>query len=139
MAHVANRSRRKGLAVVETALVFPLILLLTLGVIEYGWLFLKVHQTTNAARNGARLAVTADATQAEVLAEIAGLMNEAGMSDGGYAVTITPSDFPSMSPGHTLTVEVVVPCAGNLDLVGLPFIPVPNNIRASVSMAKEGP
>ena len=42
---------------VEAAIVFPILLMLTLGAIEYGWLFLNAQQVTNAARQGARIAI----------------------------------------------------------------------------------
>ena len=48
------KARQSGLATIEMAMVLPLLMLLTLGVIEYGWMFLKSQQITNAARQGAR-------------------------------------------------------------------------------------
>jgi len=50
-----NRSR--GQALVEFALVAPVLFLLFLGVIEVGRLVLLFHQLNNAAREGARYAI----------------------------------------------------------------------------------
>ena len=52
--------RRDGLAVVEMAIVLPLLILLTFGMIEYGWLFLRSQEISNAARQGARIGVWPD-------------------------------------------------------------------------------
>jgi len=123
--------------VVEAALVFPLLLLLTMGGIEYGWLFLKAQHTTNAARQGARLAIRPDVTTVEVLALIDRLMAEGGLADSGYKVNLTPSDIEV--PGRTLlAVEIRVPSAG-IVIIGASFLPVPEWLRATVTMTKEGP
>jgi Flp pilus assembly protein TadG len=49
---------RRGAAIVETALVLPLMLLFLFGIMEYGRYFLCVQVVTNAAREGCRYAVT---------------------------------------------------------------------------------
>ncbi len=139
MAYAVKRSRGEGAAIVEMALILPLLLLLTFGVIEYGWLFLKAHETTNAARHGARIACRPDATNSQVVAEVSALMDTAGLGDSGYVVSISPADISQMSSGETLTIKVEVPYEGNVELMSFPFIPVPSFIRASTSMAKEGP
>ena len=121
---------------VEAALVFPLLLLLTMGAIEYGWLFLKAQHTTNAARQGARLAIRPDVTTGEVLALVDRLMAEGGLADSGYIVT--PVDFAAVPAGDPLKVEIKVPSAG-IVIIGASFLPVPEWLRASVTMTKEGP
>ena len=61
---VADRSRRsaacgrRGGALVETALVLPLMLLFLLGIMEYGRYFFILQLVTNSAREGCRYAVT---------------------------------------------------------------------------------
>lgn len=54
----ARTRRRKGGAIVETALVLPLMLLFLFGIMEYGRYVLSVQVVTNAAREGCRYAVT---------------------------------------------------------------------------------
>ena len=58
---------RGGAALVEMAIVIPVLLLLTLGLIEYGWVFYKVSQLNQAARHGVRTAVRPDATTDNVI------------------------------------------------------------------------
>ena len=104
---------------VEAAIVFPLVLLLTLGVIEYGWLFLKAQEITNATRHGARIAVRPDATPADVIAEIDSLMSAAGLADSGYQTELTPLDISVLTPGEVLNVRITVPCE-NVALINAP-------------------
>lgn len=122
---------------IEIALVLPLLLALTLGLIEYGWLFLKDQAITNAARQGARIGVLPYSTNADALASITQLMTSAGLAGSGYTVTFTPSNVATVPPNQTVRVEISVPYA-NIALINLPLVPVPTNLRAVVIMAKEG-
>jgi len=122
---------------VEAALVFPLLLLLTMGAIEYGWLFLKAQHMTNAARQSARLAIRPDVKTLEVLALIDRLMAEGGLADSGYIVNLTP-DPTTVGAGDLLEVEIRVPSAG-IVIIDASFLPVPQWLRATVTMTKEGP
>lgn len=57
MKHLLKlRKSQKGQGLVEFALVFPLLMLLILGMIEFGWILNGKITLTNAAREGARVA-----------------------------------------------------------------------------------
>ena len=60
---VANR-RERGQAVIEMALTLPLLLLIVLGIFDFGLMFQKYEVVTNAAREGARVGVLPDYTPA---------------------------------------------------------------------------
>jgi Flp pilus assembly protein TadG len=47
----------RGAALVELAIVTPVLLLLVMGIIEFGWIFNGFITITGAAREGARVAV----------------------------------------------------------------------------------
>jgi len=47
----------RGAELIEFALVFPVLLLVVLGIVDFGFLFQRMEVVTNAAREGARLAV----------------------------------------------------------------------------------
>lgn len=126
---------RRGLALIEMALVLPLLLLLLLGLLEYGWIFLRAQQVTNAAREGARMGALADSTNADVMNMIASRMSQVGIGEGDYSVTVTPSAVDTVASGETVTVSV---SARNVRLIGVPFLPAPSELHQSVSMAKEG-
>ncbi len=134
----ARRQKDSGIVAVETALILPVLLLLTFGLIEYGWLFLKSQEITNAARRGARVAVRADATSSDVISAVNNVMTASDLGDSGYQVTITPSVISTTSPGDVITVQITLPYA-NVSLTGTPIVPTPANVQASVSMAREGP
>jgi Flp pilus assembly protein TadG len=123
---------------VEAALVLTILITLTFGLIEYGWIFYKVQQINNAARHGARIGALYKMTNNDAEAAVNDLMTDANIS--GYSVTFSPVDISSMDSGETLTVTVSVPCskAAKTLLVDVPLIPVPETLEASVSMAKEG-
>jgi Flp pilus assembly protein TadG len=69
--------RKRGQAIVETALLFPLLCLLTLGSADLGRVFYYSIEITNASREGARtgsaydpVSANASATQAAVVAAV---------------------------------------------------------------------
>ena len=57
MSRLRRRVRsERGAELIEFALTLPLLLLLVLGIIEFGFLFQEYEVVTNSAREGARLA-----------------------------------------------------------------------------------
>jgi Flp pilus assembly protein TadG len=130
-------ARRRGLATIEAAIVLPLLLLMTLGLIEYGWMFMKAQQVTNAARQGARVAARADATTVEVQQAVLDAMTMANLELSGYSLTINPVDPATPEPGQLIAVTVSVNYP-DIEL-GMPLIPTPAALDETVTMAKEGP
>jgi Flp pilus assembly protein TadG len=59
MATMKGASER-GQAIIELALTLPLLLMVVLGVFDFGLMFQRFEVVTNAAREGARLAVLKD-------------------------------------------------------------------------------
>lgn len=138
MINKRKNSRCRGIAAVEAAIVFPLLLILTLGVIEYGWMFLKAQQVTNAARHAARIGIRPDSTNESVLEQILVVMTLAELESSGYSVTFVPVDLTSIAVGDPLEVKITVPWA-NVGIMNTSFLPTPASIGAAVIMAKEGP
>ncbi len=136
------RKKFSGLAILETALVLPLLLLVSLGAIKYGHLFLKAQQITNAARNGARTAIRPDANNANVEDAVEALMDAGGMplEQCGYILTLTPDDvhrLAGVNVGQSIEVRIVVD-ANAVGVLNVPLFPNPGRLGASVTMAKEG-
>jgi hypothetical protein len=50
------RGREDGASLVEFALLMPLLILLVLGIVEFGWLFSQNNDVKHGAREGARAA-----------------------------------------------------------------------------------
>ena len=56
----AKEKRQKGAVAIETALLFPLLVLLIFGMIEFGLLLYNRQVLTNASREGARFGIVLD-------------------------------------------------------------------------------
>ena len=138
MARLPLAKSERGAALVELAVVLMLLVVLTFGVMEYGWMFYQMQQVTAAAREGARDAVVPDATSADVMAMVDGLMSSLGLGASGYTVDISPLNIEELDPGEPVTVTVVVPY-GNIELLGMSYFPTPAALTSRVTMAKEGP
>jgi len=102
---LTNRGDR-GAALVEFALVLPLLVVLIFGIMESGWLFAQLTETRNAAREGARIAVVDFGTASQVAFETC---NRAQLSSGGATVAIASvgdvSD-PISDPTAAVTVTI---------------------------------
>jgi Flp pilus assembly protein TadG len=61
----ARNSDQRGQAIIELALTLPLLLVVTFGIIDFGFMFMRYEAVTSAAREGARLGVLPDYTAAE--------------------------------------------------------------------------
>lgn len=128
----ANRRQSRGAALVEMAIALLVLIPLTFGLLEWGWILFKLAQVNQAARHGARVAVRPAADDAEVNAAVADIMSGAGMSTG-YTVAITGI---SSEVGQPVAVQVDVDYS-TIDLIGL--VPTPESLTGRAVMAKEGP
>jgi Flp pilus assembly protein TadG len=88
-----NRLRsERGAALLEAAFTIPLLLLISVGIFEFGRAYQQWQVLTNAVREGARLAVTPDAQQGDVTARVQAYMRDGGMPEWAAAtVTIDPA------------------------------------------------
>jgi Flp pilus assembly protein TadG len=102
MTRLRGRLDRKGQALVEFALVLPLVLLVMVGMLEFARAW-NLHQTmTDAVREGARRAVLADGWPADsVKAPMWRYLAQAGY-DPSYA-TMEICTPPSTSCGSTVS------------------------------------
>ncbi len=139
-----RKSSRTGTTIVEAAFVLPLLLLIVLGVIEYGWLFFNVQQITNAARQGARVAALPDVSPAQAEAVITELLQRAGLDRYSPTVEVGPDPEGIVIEGYptraAVRVRIMVPTA-DLRIVNMNAFCAglePETIGATVTMAKEG-
>ncbi|MCL6634264.1 MAG: pilus assembly protein [Peptococcaceae bacterium] len=95
---------RRGQALVELALVLPLLLVLAIGTMEFGRIFHSYLVITNATREGARVGVLGENTADSV---IKNRVKEAGASLGlsDSQITVTPAQN-SRTRGVPLTVKI---------------------------------
>ncbi|HEY8749613.1 MAG TPA: TadE family protein [Tepidisphaeraceae bacterium] len=128
---------RRATALVEMALALLLLMLLTMGAVEYGWFFLKQQQITNAARQAARVACTADATNLTVKATVDSLMSSYGMGSTGYTQPYSPTNVSSAKIGDSVSVTVSVTYS-KITITNFKLLPMPTTVSATVAMVKEG-
>lgn len=138
-----GRRRERGAAVVEFALVLPLLLMLVIGAIDWGWYFYLREVVTNAAREGARAgSVSAvGGTDASDAARGAASTYLSNLSLTGGTVNVTTPDV-TVGATVTHTVRVVVTyTAGSLTGFTLPGFEslVPATINATAQMRGEWP
>jgi Flp pilus assembly protein TadG len=87
----------RGAELIEFALIFPLLLVVIGGIVDFGFIFQRMEVVTNAAREGARIAVLPGYNLADVQGRVQGYINE-GLGPGAATattslnvVTITPA------------------------------------------------
>jgi Flp pilus assembly protein TadG len=131
----ANGSRLKGrgeigASLVEFALIAPFLILLLLGVIEFGYLFGEFNDVRHGAREGARAAAV-NAGNNAFLHDLA-----CDAMDLTTNVTVRFTDGSSGDLGDTAAVQVV---ASPQSLSGLALIEVflPNTLESTVEFRLE--
>ena len=93
----------RGTAVVEFALVVPVLILLVLGIIEYGKAMNAQATLSSAAREAARtMALTNDVGQAKTAAQ----NNDGALNLSAGAIAVTPSSCTGASPTQMVTVTI---------------------------------
>src|SRR5262245_61065992 len=103
----ARRDGERGQALLETAVVLPVILLISVGIFEFGRAYQTMQIVTNAAREGARVAVLANSSAADVQGRVMTYLKSGrlGKSDGA---TIAVNQNVTMAMGaSTATASVV--------------------------------
>lgn len=99
--------RRRGNAVLDMALVMPILLYLAFGTVEFGYYFYVKHTLQGAAREGCRASIVSGASASDVTTAVSNVMTAAGFSASKYnSPTVTPSGWASASSGTAITVTV---------------------------------
>ena len=120
------RKDNRGVALVEAAFVVPFLLILVMGLVEFGWIFNGYITLTGAAREGARVAaIDGDYEKA---------VDEHTKSVNGLNVNST-----SKSGGEVQGDEIKVTVTGNIPLlVGfLNFLDNPFPLSAEATMRRQ--
>ena len=99
----------KGAALIEAAVTVPIILLISVGIFEFGRAYQTQQVLTNAAREGARLAVIDGSTDAQVRERVNAYLTAGGLStlgDGQIPINRTTA-VTATATGST--VEILYP------------------------------
>jgi Flp pilus assembly protein TadG len=111
---IADRDER-GQAVIELALTLPLLLLVVLGIFDFGFMFQKYEVVTNAAREGARVGVLPGYTPTDAVNRALNYLDVGGL--GGAAITTLPPPCGGSVVANTRC-AVATPTSTTLPAVG---------------------
>lgn len=126
-------TRRKAAAIVEFAVVAPVLFLLVFGMLEFSRLMMVEQILGNASREGARKAALPGTTQSDVTTAVNSYLSGSGIT--GATVSVTP-DPASAASGAAVTVNVQVPFA-KVSWLPQPVFLGTAKVNASVVMRKE--
>jgi Flp pilus assembly protein TadG len=132
-----GRRGEQGQALAEFALVLPVLMLVTLGIIKGGLLYNNYLQLTDAVRSGAR-EFAVERGQATPCMDAAAIVNNAagGLNVSSISMTMSeypdpappdtyttqnPSNCPALTSGSAVTLKATYPC--DLSIMGVVVIP----------------
>ena len=117
-----RRRAESGAALVEFALLAPLLILLVLGIVEFGWLFGQFNDVRHGAREGARFAAVNAGDNIAIRNTVCSSMDglDAGMASIEIELGQDDTDGNgTISRGDTGTIVVTAVISS---LSGVPFI-----------------
>ena len=92
------RQSERGAELIEFALILPLLLAMLAGIVDFGRMFQRLEVTTNAAREGARLATLPGYSATDVQNRVRAYMDQ-GIRVGAGAQTTATRTFVNITPG----------------------------------------
>ncbi len=99
--HHPHDAERRGAATVETALVLPVFFMVMLGIVEIGRYFMVSQLMTNAAREGARIAIMTGSTNNDVTATVKQVAQATvGVDPAAVQVTIQVTEYSGNPPAN---------------------------------------
>lgn len=129
-----SRLNRLGAAATEFAVVAPIMILLTMGMIEVGRMVMVKQIMVNASREGARLGVLPGVSNADVVTRVENELANSSIS--GVTTTVTPANLATAAAGTQVQVTVTIP-ASQISWVPNPLFSISKNITASTTMRRE--
>ena len=102
---VSRVSEAHGAVLIEFALSLPLLLLLVVGIVDFGFLFQKYQVVTNAAREGARMAVLTGYSTTDIQNRVAAYLAAGGAT--GTPTTTIVDDLITPGSGAPFTAKKV--------------------------------
>jgi hypothetical protein len=130
------RRNRRGAAVVEFAIVAPVFFVLIFGMIEFGQAIMVQQVLTNAAREGARVAIldSTTPTASVVRSKVTTYLKNSGIN--GATVTINPAEPTSAAFGEPVTVTIQIPF-NNISWIPSPWFLKTKTLTARSVMRRE--
>lgn len=135
---IANAMRRqqtrRGAAVTEFAVVAPIMIMLTMGMIEIGRMVMVKQVMVNASREGARLGALPGTSNAEVMSRVQQELQSSSIT--GVTISITPENLVMAPAGSQVKVSLHVP-SSQISWVPNPLFSFSKSITTSTTMRRE--
>lgn len=106
----ATRRRRRsdsGAELIELAIVLPILLIVVAGIVDFGFLFQRYEAITNAAREGARVAVLPNFSDADVQERVKQYLDSTGLNRTASVVPLPTHSTLTLTTGATVDVVAV--------------------------------
>lgn len=129
-----RKENRDGIATSELAICLPILILLTLAVLETCTVIFLKETITISAYEGARVGIRKQGTDAQVSAKVITFLESRGIIFESDFIEISDPGFDRARELQNITVTVNVPCNGN---TYSGWIFSGRFISASVTMRKE--
>jgi Flp pilus assembly protein TadG len=135
MARLTRRLLRAehGAELIEMAVVTPILLLLVMGIVDFGFLFQRYVVLTNAAVEGARVATMPGYTAADAQARVQAYATNGGVT-GVVNAAATPVALPGAGGGTWPGMQVTVTHVYNLRYVAPIITLVAGSSASSVTL-----
>ena len=118
MAAITHRQSERGAELVEFALVFPLLLLVTLGMIDFGLLFQRYEVLTNAAREGARVSVLPGYNSPDVVVRVNQYLQATSLSSASVTTVVGATQTLAVGASCVRVIPVTVSYVHTYTFVG---------------------
>jgi Flp pilus assembly protein TadG len=96
-----------GAELIEFAMTFPLLLLVVMGIIDFGLLFQQYEVLTNAAREGARVSVLPGYGTADIQTRVNQYLQATSLSSANVTTTVGAAQTLSIGSGLCASVRPV--------------------------------
>ncbi|MFN7979724.1 MAG: TadE/TadG family type IV pilus assembly protein [Vicinamibacterales bacterium] len=107
MTKAAHWKSERGAELIEMAIALPLLLLVVMGIVDFGFLFQRYLVLTNAAMEGARVAVLPGYSSSDAQSRATAYARAGGVP-GTVSATASPVSLPGANGGSWPGVRVVV-------------------------------
>ncbi|MDQ3329875.1 MAG: pilus assembly protein [Planctomycetota bacterium] len=132
-------TRRRGAALVEFAVVAPVLIIFVMGMLEIGRAVMATEVLAHAARIGAREGSITTGTTSSVTSAVNDLLTAAGINGATVSVKVNggSTEVGSAKAGDEIAVSVTVPYA-NVTWIGNPKYLAGKNLSGRCVMRREG-
>jgi len=109
---------RRGAAIVEMAIAAPVLILILLGLIQFGYVFMVQHLLQNAAREGCRNAILPASTNSSVTSGVAAMLQSQRINGATTTLMVNggAGSISKANSGDNIVVQITLPVA-NVSIV----------------------